>query len=745
MKQALTDLLKTLFEAVNLSQDETLWWVLLVGLVMATFHLVSMLITRWGDTNASKKSLTFSLLVHSSFAMGVAAFAPADIKPLSPEPPEEKMQISQIIAESEETVELQEQGNTPIWEKLPDRIETELTRVERTPAELKPIEAPERTPDELSLPEVDVPDVSMRPDEPVATPLPMKMAEKGITRESVAPLKVEETTSEARPEVVVPSTSTVRSRIARSGVSEVQVQRQESRGTVDRIRRDFSPDRTLAAIDAPRNPASMLKSGAESETISNRAGPVPVATELEIAGVQASSVSDGAGNSSPGPPRSSRSRTRLPKSRLEGAGESFRPEVSPRSPNPDIASGLAFRDSVRTQSVRPGLKPNVFRPNIDTLRKRVKASLPATYRLRSLAKRKDVARKFGGTEASERAVELSLQWLVLHQSPEGSWDADRYGSGKVKLDENGVDRKNAGIRADSGVTALAILAFLGAGYTHEEGQYAEQIERALKWLIKNQRYDGFLGGDASHYAKMYCHGMATYAMAEAYGMQSDSSIDNSLKAPLVKAIKYILDNQNSEDGGWRYLKGQRSDVSMFGWQLMALKSAEIAGIEIPRDAKLKMVDFLRERSLGKNDGLATYRVTNPPMPPMPSMTAEALFCKQMLGIRRTNPASKEAVEFLLENLPRRPEHNLYYWYYGTLAMYQYGGDAWKNWNESLRDLLVAEQIQTGDDAGSWTPLPPWGPYGGRVYSTALSNLCLEVYYRFLPLYQMGGRYDDGEK
>jgi hypothetical protein len=122
------------------------------------------------------------------------------------------------------------------------------------------------------------------------------------------------------------------------------------------------------------------------------------------------------------------------------------------------------------------------------------------------------------------------------------------------------------------------------------------------------------------------------------------------------------------------------------------------------------------------------------------MTAEALFCKQMLGIKRDNPASTEAVGYLLARRPRLSDQNLYYWYYGTLSMYQYGGQPWKEWNESLLDVLVSEQRTSGHAAGSWDPKGPWGPHGGRVYSTALATLCLEVYYRFLPLYKSGGRY-----
>ena len=153
-----------------------------------------------------------------------------------------------------------------------------------------------------------------------------------------------------------------------------------------------------------------------------------------------------------------------------------------------------------------------------------------------------------------------------------------------------------------------------------------------------------------------------------------------------------------------------------------------------------MIKFLRERSLGTSKGLATYRdlgVGFTPLPPTRSMTAEALFCKQMLGLNRTNPQSLEAVGYLMERLPDRRSEDLYYWYYGTLAMYQYGGSEWRSWNTALRDYLVADQRTTGHAAGSWDPKAPWGPYGGRVFSTAVSTLCLEVYYRFLPLYQVG--------
>ena len=177
-------------------------------------------------------------------------------------------------------------------------------------------------------------------------------------------------------------------------------------------------------------------------------------------------------------------------------------------------------------------------------------------------------------------------------------------------------------------------------------------------------------------------------------------------------------------------------MSMFGWQLMALKSAEIAGLSIPEKTKDLMFHFVNSRSSGRFKGLASYR---PEEQVSATMTAEALFSKQMLGIERDHPASREAVQYLSLQKPKLSETNLYYWYYGTLAMYQYGGEPWQKWNGSLRNLLVATQRQDGHAKGSWDPRGPWGSHGGRIYSTALSTLCLEVYYRFLPLYQLNDR------
>jgi hypothetical protein len=138
------------------------------------------------------------------------------------------------------------------------------------------------------------------------------------------------------------------------------------------------------------------------------------------------------------------------------------------------------------------------------------------------------------------------------------------------------------------------------------------------------------------------------------------------------------------------------------------------------------------------------------------MTAESLFCKQILGMTPKNAASLEAVEYLRRYPPHRSQANFYYWYYGTLAMFQYGAggdansgdadareraEAWEEWNVTLRDLLVMDQRTAGPLAGSWDPNGLWGGYGGRVYTTAVATLCLEVYYRYHTV-RLDNRFDE---
>jgi hypothetical protein len=352
---------------------------------------------------------------------------------------------------------------------------------------------------------------------------------------------------------------------------------------------------------------------------------------------------------------------------------------------------------------------------------------PEIYKLRTAPDRLGAAQRHGASPETEAAVRAALKWLADNQKSDGRWSARETGAGQELL-VNGRNRQGAGIDADTGITGLALLSMLAAGHTHRDGTYKENVRKGLEYLLKNQASDGNLAGSASGFARMYCHAIASFAMSEAYGMTGD----RRLEQPVRRAIGYTVASQHPTTGGWRYVPGDPGDTSQHGWQLMALKSAELAGIPMPEKTKQGAMRYLQSVKSGQYGGLASYR---PSEPATRTMTAEALVCWQFLGMKRDHKAGDEAGNYILGELPPgKGKPNLYYWYYATLGMYQLQGTHWEQWNTSLTTTLLASQKKTGPLAGSWDNDTVWGGYGGRVYSTAMATLCLEVYYRFLPLY-----------
>jgi len=332
----------------------------------------------------------------------------------------------------------------------------------------------------------------------------------------------------------------------------------------------------------------------------------------------------------------------------------------------------------------------------------------------------------GGSPEIEPAVHSALAWLAKSQESDGSWNAVRHGAGREDK-VAGHDRQAAGNTADMGITGLATLAFLAKGQTHLEGEYRENVQHALEYLVNQQKKSGALDGQAGTYAKMYCHAMALLAISEAYAMTKDERI----RPFLERGLAFTVAAQHPTQGGWRYHPGDRGDMSQFGWQVLALHSAALSGLEIKDSTRQLMTRFLRESSAGPNRGLSAYR---PGERASATMTAEALTCRFFLGIENESEQIEDATQFVLSNRPSDTA-DLYYTYYGTLAMYQAQGDSWKTWADSVQPRLLANQVQHGELAGSWDPGTRWGGYGGRVYSTAMATLSLEVYFRYLPIYR----------
>lgn len=357
------------------------------------------------------------------------------------------------------------------------------------------------------------------------------------------------------------------------------------------------------------------------------------------------------------------------------------------------------------------------------------AAVPAVYADRMTGRRASAAAARGGSQETERAVQAALAWLAAAQSSDGRWSAVRHGGG-VERSVPGHHRHAAGAHSDHGVTGLALLAFLGAGNTHREGGFSETVARGLRFLTEHQRADGSLAGDAEFFAALYCHGMAAIAVAECCGMTGDKT----LQSPLQKAVRYTLSMQSPSTGGWRYAAGDKGDTSQLGWQVMLLSSARHAGMVGLERAESRAGVFLQSVSSGRAGGLAAYR---PGERPSVVMTAEALASRLFLGMPTDHPCVAEAVDLLARTPPDSRSPNAYAWYYSTLASFHAGGPQWEAWNSQLQAALLPLQRRgvSGLD-GSWDPDPVWGGHGGRVYSTAMAAMTLEVYYRHLPMHRL---------
>ena len=147
------------------------------------------------------------------------------------------------------------------------------------------------------------------------------------------------------------------------------------------------------------------------------------------------------------------------------------------------------------------------------------------------------------------------------------------------------------------------------------GEYRETVRRGLDFLLRSQAADGSMFGDATLYAQMYCHSMATFALAEAQAMTGD----RRLEAGRHKGGQLSPAAQNTSTGGWRYRPGDTGDTSQLGWQIMALASAKRAGVNVPDQTGTASIDFCAASAAATYGGLASYR---PDSPASTSMTAE---------------------------------------------------------------------------------------------------------------------------
>jgi Prenyltransferase and squalene oxidase repeat len=701
--------------------------------VFATIHLFSLWGTRYGDNNTSAKSFFLSLVLHCCFGLGWVTVAETyPRRAIGTDPSEAHTPIT--FVDTEDVAPRQGTSKLPVFSVGQPTNDGSWTRDPRGKSRVD-------RDDESSDAEATRVDLTSIPENSVAPDVPTFAAEMdeqapGLEQSTASMAQssassrfaLDDPSPEARPELAMPAKS-VRTSISRSATNESNARPDFQRGMSSKttplledgasmtLPSEISMD-SLPKPESSPNSESIRRIGSPGPTslIDTQAGSGPVGTENTQAVAS--------------PKKSARiART----SNRPGEGRDDAPPSRPAIASASSTLGRGQDDRLLinrgpSETFEDVTQPAFIKPTAPPL-SRAPARALETYQARTSGQRMATVLKHGGSEESEKAVENSLKWMASIQEPEGHWSSARHGGGADKVDPQGQDRAGGGKFADSGVTGLVVLSFLGAGYTHERGPYTAEVRKALNWLIARQSANGYLGGNATRLDQNYCHAIATFALAEAYAMQKNPADFQELKNAVRKGVQMISVLQNA-DGGWRYGKGgesSESDMSMFGWQLMALKSAVNAGIPVPEETRRGMTRFLESRRRGQQGGLAGYRVKDEPTP---AMTAEALFCRQMFAIGTNTAATREAVAYLRANLPKVTKYDEYYWYYGTLAMHHLQDDSWKEWNAALRDMLISQQRQEGPLAGSWDPTGKWAGIGGRLYSTALSTMCLEVYYRY---------------
>jgi hypothetical protein len=335
---------------------------------------------------------------------------------------------------------------------------------------------------------------------------------------------------------------------------------------------------------------------------------------------------------------------------------------------------------------------------------------------------------FAAESDVDRALARGLEWLARHQSADGHWDSDGF-------ETRCHDRCGGPGHPlyDQGVTGLAILAFVESGSAARSTETDAAVRRGLEWLKSCQDEEGCFTSRVAHNFT-YSHAIATLAVARAL----EATDDESLRGPLERAVKFIELCRNPYKG-WRYgVSPGDNDTSVTGWMVSALAAAKAAGVSVDAAGLSSSQAFLDEMTDATGKVGYTQRGSGPvriagaqqafPPDESESLTAEGLAASIAMGRAADHPIAARQRERVLRKPPRWDVEagsiDLYYWYYGSLALARSGGDPGGEWVEALHGALLPAQEREGDRAGSWAPVDAWGETGGRIYSTTMAALAL---------------------
>lgn len=343
---------------------------------------------------------------------------------------------------------------------------------------------------------------------------------------------------------------------------------------------------------------------------------------------------------------------------------------------------------------------------------------------RSPRGRQESVERYGGSGASEDAVELALLWFSRHQSSDGSWNTTRFNE-QCACKDKGYDTY---IPA---TTALVLLCYTGAGYSHTQGPYRKGVRQGMEYLLSIQEANGRLG-----LKNMYNHAIAMLALAELYALTKEPL----LRHPLEQAIVFTQSAQQ-KGGGFSYAAHppvSRNDSSITAWVLMALITSHLAHLPVPVELFQGIAHHFSQMT--DPDGSVLYAdVGENANRGGLGMLAVGLYARLALGFSSQEALSQTQIHLLLKNPPRWNEaknlnNSMYYWYYGSMALFLSDPVSFRRWNQELIRQILPQQCQKGHEKGSFDPVGLWGKHGGRLYSTAILTLSLEMYYKYSPHY-----------
>jgi hypothetical protein len=307
------------------------------------------------------------------------------------------------------------------------------------------------------------------------------------------------------------------------------------------------------------------------------------------------------------------------------------------------------------------------------------------------------------------SINRGMKYLVSTQIADGSFGDGRYG-------------KNVA------VSALAGIALMADGNLPGRGQYGDAVTKCAEYILANCTESGLVAGDTAN-GPMYGHGFATLFLGEVYGMTAgggDTQLSGRLHEAVVKSIHLIEQTQN-EEGGWRYNPvPYDADVSVTICQIMALRSARNAGIEVSKETIDRAVEYVRKCQ--NPDGGFKYQLESGQSGwPRSAAGIASLY---YAGIYKDDAIDRGLAYLIREALPGGPStsraHYYYGHYYAVQAMYLAGGPNWARWWPAIREELIKNQA----DDGSWEDRSV-----GYAYATSMSLIILQMPKRYLPIFQ----------